>query len=116
MIKHPPTLQLHWGTPSMDAMLHHGIRRASGHEQRQVARVGLEDPFGLASPRAREAREDNSTGSHCPPIAAPTQDERAVMAVHGIQFDGRGFRFAGYRYERLIDAVHQSRRWGQGCE
>jgi hypothetical protein len=32
------------------------------------------------------------------------------MAPLGIQFDGRAFRFAGYRYDRLADAVNYARR------
>jgi hypothetical protein len=43
-------------------------------------------------------------------FAAPTDNERAVMASLGIQFDGRNFRFAGYRYDRLADAVNYARR------
>ena len=46
----------------------------------------------------------------------PTQNEYAVMATHGIEFDGSGYRFAGFRHARLIDALHQSRQAGQGCE
>jgi hypothetical protein len=58
----------------------------------------------------RGARQDLNTAPE------PTPQERAVMAAHGIRFDGRGYRFAGYRHERLVDAVQQSRRAGQGCE
>lgn len=43
-------------------------------------------------------------------FAAPTDTERALMASLGIQFDGRTFRFAGYRYDRLADAVNYARR------
>jgi hypothetical protein len=44
------------------------------------------------------------------PCPAPTEAERALMAPLGIQFDGRAFRFAGYRYDRLADAVSYARR------
>lgn len=44
------------------------------------------------------------------PFAAPTDADRALMASLGIQFDGRAFRFAGYRYDRLADAVSYARR------
>jgi hypothetical protein len=44
------------------------------------------------------------------PSAAPTGTERVLMASLGIQFDGRTFRFAGCRYDRLTDAVNHARR------
>jgi len=116
------------------AMLHRDRRPASGDEQREIARLGiqregpdygfdgyhyqeLDDAVAYAR-IARSRTEGSEPGMRLrrPPIDAPTQDELAVMATHGIQFDGRGFRFAGFRYDRLIDAVRQSRRSGQGCE
>ena len=54
--------------------------------------------------------------SQCPHPDAPTPTDCAMMAAHGIQFDGCGFRFAGFRFDRLLDAVHQSRIAGQGRE
>lgn len=46
----------------------------------------------------------------CKPLAEPTGAERVLMASLGIQFDGRAFRFAGYRCTRLADAVNYARR------
>lgn len=54
-----------------------------------------------------------ATALHDAPCARGTQNERAVMAAHGIEFDGSGFRFAGFRHARLIDALQQA---GQGCK
>jgi len=54
-----------------------------------------------------------ATALHDAWCAPPTQNEHAVMAAHGIEFDGSGFRFAGFRHARLIDALQQAR---QGCE
>jgi hypothetical protein len=49
-------------------------------------------------------------GGHLPaasnqPFRTPTGAERVSMAALGIQFDGHAFRFSGYRYSRLADAV-----------
>jgi hypothetical protein len=41
---------------------------------------------------------------------APTQAEQALMASLGVQFDGRSFVFAGFRYARLADALNDARR------
>lgn len=52
-------------------------------------------------------------GQHGPrPMPAPA--EQALMASLGIQFDGCAFRFAGYRYERLADALVEARRAMRG--
>jgi hypothetical protein len=44
------------------------------------------------------------------PVASPTDAERTLMISLGIEFDGRVFRFASYRYDRLADAVNYARR------
>ena len=36
--------------------------------------------------------------------------EREVMATQGVQFDGRVYRYAGFIYDRLADALNQARR------
>ena len=41
---------------------------------------------------------------------AMTDADRAMMAAYGIRFDGGGFCFAGYRYNRLADAFNDARR------
>lgn len=46
-----------------------------------------------------------------PPAAAgPGPTERALMAAHGIAYDGRGYVLAGFRYARLADALLHARR------
>jgi hypothetical protein len=116
-------------------MLHRDGRRASGSEQREIARLGVErdgadyrhgryhyEDLDDAVDSARCTGSRDTEGSDAgqamkrPASAAPTPREQAVMAAHGIQFDGQGFRFGGFRHARLIDAVHQSRRSGQGCD
>lgn len=82
------------------ALLQRDRRPASG-EQRHAT----------ASLRSDRDAEDGRR-----PLVALTPDEQAVMAAHGIQFDGRGFRFAGFGHDRLVDAVRHSRRAGQGRE
>ena len=56
--------------------------------------------------------EDVVRPSHRNAIAAPDDADWALMASLGIQFDGRAFRFAEYRYDRLKDAVKSARRAG----
>jgi hypothetical protein len=75
-----------------------------------------QQPFGEERREFVSLAVDQGVQEDGSPNVAPTPGEQAVMAAHGIQFDGRGFRFAGFRYDRLIDAVRQSRRAGQGCE
>ena len=87
------------GLPTV-ALLHRDRRPASGEQQH--ATVSLCIDRGVEDGR--------------PPAVALTPGEQAVMAAHGIQFDGRGFRFAGFRHDRLVDAVRHSRRAGQGSE
>lgn len=36
----------------------------------------------------------------------PTDDELHVMKARGITFDGKYYRYAGYRYERCADAAN----------
>jgi hypothetical protein len=38
-------------------------------------------------------------------FVAPTDAQRALMASLAIEFDGRAYRFQGYRYDALSDAV-----------
>jgi len=67
----------------------------------------------LAHARLTRARPDEENGG--PPrfqtvLVSPTDAEQALMASLGIQFDGRAFRFAGYRYDRLANAVNYARQ------
>jgi hypothetical protein len=42
-------------------------------------------------------------------VAPPTASERALMVSLHIDFDGHAFRFGGYAYSRLADAVSYAR-------
>jgi hypothetical protein len=39
------------------------------------------------------------------PFVPPTDAQRALMMTLAIEFDGRAYRFQGYRYDSLSDAV-----------
>lgn len=106
MIRYSPTHSVLPEPALIGALLQRDRSVAVTGELREFARVGID--------RGEPGEDADSRLQPAP--AAPTQRERSVMVAHGIQFDGRGFRFAGFRYDRLIDAVHQSRRSGQGCE
>lgn len=54
--------------------------------------------------------EDVARPPHRDSVVAPNDAEWALMTTLGIQFDGRAFRFAGSRYNRLKDAVNSARR------
>ncbi|NRF70189.1 hypothetical protein HLB44_24585 [Aquincola sp. S2] len=42
-------------------------------------------------------------------LAVPTDAQRALMATLGIEFADGAFRFAGFRYESLADAVNYAK-------
>jgi hypothetical protein len=73
------------------------------------------EQLGDALAHARQTRsgpdEDDGSGLSLqrPAFVPPTDAEQMLMASLGIQFDGRAFRFAGYRYDRLADAVLYAR-------
>ena len=54
--------------------------------------------------------EDVARPPHRDSIVAPNDADWALMTSLGVQFDGRAFRFAGSRYNRLQDAVNSARR------
>lgn len=54
--------------------------------------------------------EDVARPPHRDSIVAPNDADWALMTSLGVQFDGRAFRFAGSRYNRLKDAVNSARR------
>ena len=68
----------------------------------------------LAYARLTHARpdeeDDGGPPRHHRAFVPPTDAEQALMASLGIQFDGRAFRFAGYRYDRLANAVNYARQ------
>jgi hypothetical protein len=74
------------------------------------------EQLGEALAHARQTRsgpdvgDDNGPSRQHPAIVPPTDDEQVLMASLGIQFDGRAFHFAGYRYDRLADAVLYARQ------
>jgi hypothetical protein len=43
-------------------------------------------------------------------LSAPSEADQAAMAAWSIRFDGRAYLFAGYRYNRLADAMNDARR------
>jgi hypothetical protein len=71
---------------------------ALAHERQ--TRSGPDEGVGVDSAPSRQR----------PAIVPPTDAEQMLMASLGIQFDGRTFRFAGYRYDRLADAVLYARQ------
>jgi hypothetical protein len=59
--------------------------------------------------RSRSPCSDEEPGQstwNFPP--APTEEEQKRMAEYCITFDGRYYRYAGYRYDGLDDAVRYS--------
>jgi hypothetical protein len=85
------------------------VEKCTGYRYEQLmealayARITLSRPVDATETRAHEQ------------VAAPTGSERAVMSSLGIEFDGRAFRMAGYRYQRLADAVNYARRGGEAA-
>jgi hypothetical protein len=67
---------------------------------------------GLAHARQTRALPDEPEGSPRQPreFRPPTTAEQMLMASLGIQFDGYAYSFAGYRYDRLADAVKYARQ------
>jgi len=49
------------------------------------------------------------TSGHHDQLAVSNDRQWALMSSLGIQFDGRAFRFGGYRYDRLEDAASRAR-------
>jgi hypothetical protein len=96
----PTPFKLPADVPPTGALMQRDRRPVSGEQQHAFASLWIDRDV-----------EDGRL-----PLVALTPGERAVMAAHRIQFDGRGFRFAGFRHDHLVDAVRQSRRAGQGRE
>jgi hypothetical protein len=101
-----------------------GAGRPPGEGERQDAEPGGRphgtgyryEQLGDALAHARQTRSgpedeaDNDSSRQRPAFVPPTDAEQVLMASLGIQFDGRAFRFAGFRYDRLADAVLYARR------
>ena len=114
------------------SMKHRDGRTASPDEQHDAAQLGVasdgpdytfngyryqELDDAIAYARIARSRPDGGAGDRGPGLqriraAGPTAHEREVMATHGIQFDGRAYLYAGFRYDCLIDAINQVRRMG----
>jgi hypothetical protein len=67
---------------------------------------------GLAHGRSTRSLADEPPGAPRQPceFRLPTEAEQVLMASLGIQFDGQAYHFAGYRYDRLADAVKFARQ------
>ena len=64
----------------------------------------------LVRSRGLEAADVAPSHRRCSPFVPPSATEQALMASLRIQFDGRQFRFGGFCYDRLPDAVNYARR------
>ena len=115
------------------SMKHRDGRTASLDEQHDAAQLGVasdgpdyvfngyryqELDDAVAYARIARSRPDGGAGDRGPGLqrqraAAPTVRELEVMATHGVQFDGRAYLYAGFRYDRLVDALNQVRRTGE---
>ena len=87
-----------------------GAPREGGDSGYRYEQMG--DALAHARRTRPGANEGNDGGEPAPaPVCVPpTESEQVVMASLGIQFDGRAFSFAGFRYHRLADAVLYARR------
>lgn len=126
--KHHRVPELPQGAAAIEVLTPEGGRLPSAEGERQMAELGVGrdggdylyqgycyEALGDALAYARLARSRPGTDEGPAPsphkhVAAPTDAERALISSLGIQFDGRAFRFAGYRYDRLADAVSYARR------
>lgn len=127
---------LHLGPPLdpvfVAAMKHRDGRIASPEERREMAQLGvscdgpdyafdgyryqeMDDAVAyarIAQSRPAAGEADRGLRVQRARSAGPTVREREVMATHGVQFDGRVYRYAGFSYDRLVDAMNQARRMG----
>jgi len=113
----------------VDTFTSEGGRVPSAEGERQMAELGIslqgvdfdykgyryeELAHAVAYARLRNSSyadsEDGTPPRHRRAFVAPTRAEQTLMDSLGIQFDGRRFRFAGFSYDRLADAVSYARR------
>lgn len=87
-----------------------GARREGGDAGYRYEQMG--DALAHARRTRPGANEGDDGGQPAPaPVGAPPTDaEQVLMASLGIQFDGRAYSFAGFRYHRLADAVLYARQ------
>lgn len=114
---------------AVDVFTSEGGRQPSSDDKRQVLKLGIESDtadycckgyryeqladsvaYALLIGATPGEEEDIARPPHRNAIVAPDDADWALMASLGIQFDGRAFRFAEYRYDRLKDAVNSARR------
>lgn len=111
------------------AMKHGDGRVASPEERREIAQLGvgsdgpdytfdgfryeeLDDAVAyarIAQSRPTAGEADRGLRVQRARSAGPTVGERELMATQGVQFDGRVYRYAGFSYDRLADAMNQAR-------
>ena len=126
--KHRRVMERAQYAAAVEVFTSEGGRLPSAEGERQMAQLGVRcdggdylyqgycyEQLGDALAYARLAESRPSADEGPAPflhkqVAAPTDAERALISSLGIQFDGRAFRFAGYRYDRLADAVSYARR------
>jgi hypothetical protein len=73
----------------------------------RAAPDAAQHPGALEAATSAGARVPSPAGLSHPRLTAA---ECELMAAWHIEFDGRVFCFAGYRYKRLADAVEDARR------
>lgn len=113
---------------ALDVFTSEGGRQLAGEAELEMKELGIEvdgpdycykgyryerlaDALAYARLRRRTPeREDVSPARRPRPLTALSEDDRALMASLGIEFDGRAFRLGEYRYDRLADAVSSARR------
>lgn len=72
----------------------------------------LSDAMAYASlMRSRPTQLDKSNPLQAPPaFLPPTEAQRTLMATLGIELSGNSYRFEGFRYDQLSDAIAYARR------
>ena len=71
-----------------------------------------QDAVAYASLMRERPWQADAGGSFVPgkTFAAATDAQRALMASLGIRFDDGAYRFGGFRYDELSDAVNHAQR------
>jgi hypothetical protein len=84
--------------------------RISGRQENYLEACSIVDALeAQLETLERSARDSAAQARGTAPAAAPSEPPRTteeLMARLGIVFDGRSFRYGGYRYDSLADAVN----------